>query len=194
MTRMSPLLARNEHFAAEYTPLALGPPAARVVVLGCLDHRVDPAIVLGLRLGDAPVIRNAGGRVTAAVVDDIAFLAYLAEQLFGAEGDDLFEVVVLHHTQCGTGFLADEGFRRQAAAATGVLEAALAASAVADPRATVEEDVRRLLASPALSPKVSVSGHVYEVETGRVGTVVEARRPGVQGGDTRFEYTGLADS
>ena len=64
-------------------PRALGLPAARVLVVTCLDHRVDPAIVLGLRLGDAPVIRNAGGRVTQAVVDDIAFLAFLTRRLIG---------------------------------------------------------------------------------------------------------------
>lgn len=182
MTGMSPLLARNERFAADYTPIALGLPASRVVVVGCLDHRVDPAIVLGLHLADAPVIRNAGGRVTPAVVDDIAFLGFLVEQLFGRSGqggelESLFEVAILHHTQCGTGFLADGGFRRQAATATGVLEIALEASAVADPYVTVEKDVRRLLTSPKLSPKVSVSGHVYDVGTGRVTTTVEARHP-----------------
>ena len=106
MTRMKPLLERNEQFARTYTPVPLGLPAAQVVVVTCLDHRVDPAIVLGLQLGDAPVIRNAGGRVTQAVIDDIAFLAFLAEQLFGRQGpaDTLFEVAVVHHTQCGTGF------------------------------------------------------------------------------------------
>ena len=60
MTRMTPLLERNEQFARTYTPVALGLPAAQMVVVTCLDHRVDPAIVLGLQLGDAPVIRNAG--------------------------------------------------------------------------------------------------------------------------------------
>jgi len=147
MTRMNPLLGRNEQFARTYTPVALGLPAAQVLVVTCLDHRVDPAIVLGLQLGDAPVIRNAGGRVTQAVIDDIAYLAFLAEQLFGRQGpaDTLFEVAVVHHTQCGTGFLADPDFRRRAAEATGVPEAALDASAVADPHITVKTDVERLL-------------------------------------------------
>lgn len=182
MTRMEPLLARNEQFARDYAPVPLGLPQTRTLILGCLDHRVDPALVLGLRLGDAPVIRNAGGRVTPAVVEDLAFLAFLAEELFagqdgGAEPDTLFEVAILHHTQCGTGFLADPEFLRRAAAATGSPAASLRASAVDDPYATVASDVRLLLAEPALSPKVSVSGHVYEVESGRVSTVVEARRP-----------------
>src|ERR1700757_1165680 len=144
MTRMNPLLERNEQFARAYPPPALPPaapppPAVQLLVVPCLDHRVDPAIVLGLRLGDAPVIRNAGGRVTPAVIDDIAYLAFLAGQLFGDQlaADTLFEVAVIHHTQCGTGFLVDPAFRHQAAEATGRSEAALEASAVADPDTTV---------------------------------------------------------
>jgi carbonic anhydrase len=176
---MIPLLKRNEQFARTYTPAPLGPPAAQVIVVTCLDHRVDPAIVLGLQLGDAPVIRNAGGRVTQAVIDDIAYLAYLAGQLFGGQDadDELFEVAVVHHTQCGTGFLADPGFRHQAAEATGLSEVALEASAVADPHTTVKADVERLLATPLLSPRVSVSGHVYDIATGRLTTTLGARRP-----------------
>jgi carbonic anhydrase len=179
MTRMTPLLERNGQFAATYTPVPLGPPAAQVVVVTRLDHRAGPAIVLGLQLGDAPVIRNAGGRVTPAVIDDLAYLAYLASQLFGGQVADgpLFEVAVIHHTQCGTSFLADPGFRQQAAEATAIPQAALEASAVADPHTTVKTDVERLLTSPLLSPKVSVSGHVYDIATGRVTTTVDARYP-----------------
>jgi len=169
VTRLNPLLERNDQFARSYTPAPLGPPAAQTVIVTCLDHRVDPAIVLGLQLGEAPVIRNAGGRVTQAVIDDIAFVAFLAEQLFGGQdaADTLFEVAVIHHTQCATGFLADPG----------LADAALAASVVADPHATVQADVERLLTSPLLTPKVSVSGHVYAIATGRLTTAVDARYP-----------------
>jgi carbonic anhydrase len=179
MTKMSPLLERNEQFAATYTPMPLGPPAAQVVLVTCVDHRVDPAVILGLQLGDAVVIRNAGGRVTPAVIDDIAYLAFIAEQLFSGQvaAEGLFEVAVVHHTQCGTGFLADPGFRHRAAEATGLPDAALAASAVADPHTTVRADAEHLLASPMLSPRVSVSGHVYDIATGRVTTVLDARHP-----------------
>jgi carbonic anhydrase len=183
MTKMRPLLERNKRFAATYTPGPLGPPATQVVIVTCLDHRVDPAITLGLQLGDAVVIRNTGGRVTPAVTNDIAYLAFLAEQLFSGQvaADGLFEVAVLHHTQCGTGLLADPGFRKQAAEATGLPEAALEACAAADPHTTVKADVEHLLASPLLSPKVSVSGHVYDIATGRVTTVLDARRPQLAG-------------
>jgi carbonic anhydrase len=176
---MTTLLERNEQFVRTYTPTALGLPATPVVVVTCLDHRVDPAIVLGLQLGDAPVIRNSGGRVTQAVIDDIAFMTVLAERLRGnpSAADTLFEVAVIHHTQCGSGMLADPTFRRHTAEVTGLSEATLEAGAVTDPHATVKADVERLLASPALSPKISVSGHVYDVATGRVTTTVEARFP-----------------
>ena len=179
MTKMTSLLKRNEQFAASYTPGPLGPPATQLVIITCADHRIDPAITLGLGLGDALVIRNAGGRVTQAVIDDIAYLGYLAGQLFGDQvaAAALFEVAVIHHTQCGTSFLADPGFRHQAAEATGLAEAALAAAAVADPHVTVKADVERLLTSPLLAPEVSVSGHVYDIATGRVTTTVDARHP-----------------
>jgi carbonic anhydrase len=171
MTRMTSLLNRNEQFASTYTPVPLGPPTATMVIVTCLDHRVDPAITLGLRLGEAPV--------TQAFINEICYLAFLAEQLFAGQiaADSLFEVAVIHHTQCGTGFLADPGFRRQASEATGVPDAELEASAVADPYATVKADVGLLLTSPRLSPKVSVSGHVYDIATGRVTTALDARYP-----------------
>jgi carbonic anhydrase len=180
MTRITRLLERNERFAQTYTPAALGIPAQQMLIVTCLDHRVDPAIILGLQLGDAPVIRNAGGRVTQAVIDDIAYIGFLSSQLFAGQAgqgadETLFEVAVIHHTQCGTGFLADPGFRRQAAAVTGLPEAALEASAVTDPHLTVGADVQRLLTSPSLPPKVSVSGHVYDIATGRLTTTHDAR-------------------
>ena len=176
-SRMTPLLAHNEQFARTFTPVPLGLPAAQVILITCLDHRVDPAITLGLRLGDAPVLRNAGGRVTEPVIEEIAYLAFLGRRLAGGpvDGDKSVEVAVIHHTQCGTGLLADPGFRQQAAEATGADEAALEASAVADPHITVKTDVERLIA--ALPPTVSVSGHVYDIATGRVTTTLEPRRP-----------------
>ena len=73
--------------------------------------------------------------------------------------------------------LADPGFRREASEATGADEAALEASAVADPHTTVKTDVERLLTAPQLSPKVSVSGHVYDITTGHLTTTVDSRYP-----------------
>lgn len=175
-SRMTSLLERNEQFARTYTPVPFSLPLAQVIVITCLDHRVDPAITLGLKLGDSPVLRNAGGRVTQPVIEEIAYLGFLGQRLAGGQLNDRpFEVAVIHHTQCGTGFLADPDFRREACEATGVDEAALEASAVADPYVTVATDVEHLLTSPLLPAGMRVSGHVYEVETGRVTTVIDAQ-------------------
>jgi carbonic anhydrase len=178
-SRMTPLLEHNKQFARTFTPVALGLPSAQVIVVTCLDHRVAPEITLGLNLGDAPVLRNAGGRVTQPVIEEIAYLAFLGRRLSGGQlpPGTRIEVAVIHHTQCGTGFLADPAFRHEAFEATGVDEAALAASAVADPYTTVKADVDLLLSSALLPPGMGVSGHVYDVETGRVTTVSDTRYP-----------------
>src|SRR6201981_3231505 len=98
-SRMTPLLAHNEQFARTFTPVPLGLPAAQVILITCLDHRVDPALTLGLRLGDAPVLRNAGGRVTQPVIEEIAYLAFLGRTLAGrpVDGDKRCERAVLSH-------------------------------------------------------------------------------------------------
>ena len=82
MTRIAPLLRRNATYAATSTPAALAAPSLKSVIVSCLDHRLPPELVLRLQVGEAPVIRNAGGRITQAVIEDIAYLAFLSEQLF----------------------------------------------------------------------------------------------------------------
>jgi carbonic anhydrase len=176
-SRMTPLLEHNEQFTRTFTPVPLALPTAEVIVVTCLDHRVAPEITLGLKLGDAPVLRNAGGRVTQDIIEEIAYLAFLGRRIAGGDlpADSQFEVAIIHHTQCGTGFLVDSDFRREASEATGMDEWALEASAVDDPSITVKQDVELLLSSPLLPPGMGVSGHVYDVDTGRVNTVVDTR-------------------
>jgi carbonic anhydrase len=164
-------LERNRAFAAAGGHEgAVVFPNLGLFVVTCLDPRVDPAHFLGLRLSDAMVVRNAGGRVTPEVIDDVAFIGQLAENV-RPEGP-LFEVVVIHHTQCGTGALADDAFRRRYAERIGVEQSTLRERAVLDPAATVSRDVERLRSAPAISPRVTVSGHVYDVATGLVATVI----------------------
>jgi carbonic anhydrase len=147
-------------------------PRLRIAVLTCLDPRVDPAVIFGLRLGDAVVLRNAGGRVTDAVVEDLAFIGQMAEAAL-PEGP-LFEVAVVHHTFCGTALLADETLRTRYAERIDTEPATLLARAVLDPEATVREDVALLRTSPAIPDRIAISGHVYDVQTGRVRTLVAA--------------------
>jgi carbonic anhydrase len=147
-------------------------PKLGLFVITCLDPRTDPAHFLGLGLSDAMVIRNVGGRVTPEVIDHVAFIGQLAETVL--PDGPLFEVAVIHHTQCGTGALADDGFRHRYADRIGADESTLLEYAVLDPPATVAHDVERLRAAPAISARVTVSGHVYDVATGLVETLLPA--------------------
>jgi carbonic anhydrase len=166
-------LARNRTFAATGGHEgAVVFPNLRLFVITCLDPRVDPAHFLGLGLSDAMVLRNVGGRVTPEVINDVAFIGQLAEAAL--PDGPLFEVAVIHHTQCGTGALADDTFRRSYARRIGAEEPTLREQAVLDPAATVTRDVERLRHAPAISPQVAVSGHVYDVVTGLVHTVLAA--------------------
>jgi carbonic anhydrase len=166
-------LERNRAFAAAGGHQgAVVFPNLRLFVVTCLDPRVDPAHFLGLGLSDAIVVRNVGGRVTPEVINDVAFIGQLAENLL--PDGPLFEVAVIHHTQCGTGALADETFRRRYADRIGVDESSLRDHAVLDPTATVKHDVERLRSATAIPPQITVSGHVYDVVTGLVDTVAPA--------------------
>lgn len=168
------VLARNRDFAATRGHEGVVMFPMTMFVITCIDPRVDPAHILGLQLGDAIVVRNGGGRVTAETIETVAFIAQVVE-VFSSD-DAAFEVAVIHHTQCGAGFLADDDFRQRYAERIGTDEAALLDIAVVDPVATVVADVERLRAASAMFPGVEVSGHVYDVATGLVETVIPADR------------------
>lgn len=166
-------LARNRAFAAAGGHEgAVVFPELRLFVITCLDPRVDPTHVLGLDLSDAMVIRNVGGRVTPEVINDVAFISQIAENVL--PDGPLFEVAVIHHNQCGTGALADDTFRREYAERIGADESTLREHAVLDPAATVAHDVERLRSASPISARVTVSGHVYDVITGLVHTILPA--------------------
>jgi carbonic anhydrase len=163
-------LARNLAFAAAGGHEdAVVFPNLRLFVITCLDPRVDPAHFLGLELSDAMVVRNVGGRVTHEVINDVAYIGQLTENVL--PDGPMFEVAVIHHTQCGTAALADDSFRRRYAERIGADESTLRDHAVLDPATTVTRDVELLRSAPAISPRISVSGHVYDVVTGLVQTI-----------------------
>lgn len=173
MASIDPLLRRNEDFAAGGAYQGVSIVAKHpVYVITCLDPRTDPSAFLELELGDAMVVRNAGGRVSPDVLKDLAYICYLFNTL--VPGGPRFEVAVVHHTQCGTRLLAEETFRRGFAELIGGDEAALAAEAVTDPEQTVRFDVELLRSATVLPDTITVSGHVYNVSTGLVRTIVPA--------------------
>jgi len=162
MSATDELLSNNEAYAAGFAAGGLPPrPARRVAVLTCMDARLDPARALGLREGDAHVVRNAGGLVTEDAIRSLA----VSQALLGTE-----EILVIHHTDCGMRTLPDEDVRARVQAAAGARPDWPAVAF-----GEVEEDVRAAVAalreSPLLARRERVRGFVYEVETGRLREV-----------------------
>ena len=163
MTITDGLLKNAEAYAKTFDKERLAIPlGAKVAVVTCMDARVDVYGIFGLTGGDAHVIRNAGGVVTEDVVRSLT----LSQRLLGTT-----EVLIVHHTDCGMLTFADEEMSDRIAADTG-LRPPFAFGAFPD----LDDDVRRSVdlvnASPFIPHKESVRGFVYEVETGRLRTVV----------------------
>jgi carbonic anhydrase len=156
------LLANSERYAADFDKGDLPlPPAKGVAVLACMDARLNPYGVLGLSEGDAHVIRNAGGVVTA---DELRSLA-ISQRLLGTT-----EIILIHHTDCGMLTFTDDEFKQSVEADTG-LRPPWAAEAFSDLDEDVRQSIGRIEADPFIPHKESVRGFVYEVETGRLREV-----------------------
>jgi len=178
MNYFDDMLQRNKDFAAQQSaagtlmpslPRAL--PNVRAVIIGCADMRVDPAHVLGIKPGEAVVMRNIGGRITPGLLEQLGLLGRIGEvarEIPGGGGE--FHIVVLQHTDCGITRLA--GDSAMLAHYFQIQEGELKTKAVTDPRAAVAVDVASLRAIPALPGKWLVSGLVYDVSTGLVEIVV----------------------
>ena len=162
MSATDELLQNNEAYAASFDKGDLPlPPAKKVAVVTCMDARLNPYVMLGLREGDAHVIRNAGCVVTD---DEIRSLA-ISQRLLGTE-----EVIVIHHTDCGMLTFKDDDFKAQIQADTGI-KPPWSAEAFADLDEDVRQTVARIKVSPFIPKKDAVRGFVYEVETGRLREV-----------------------
>jgi carbonic anhydrase len=177
MNNLDSMLQRNKDFAARQSaagtlmpslPRAL--PNVKAIIIGCADMRVDPADILGLKPGEAVVIRNIGGRITPGLLEQLALLGRIVEvagEIPGGGGE--FHLIVLQHTDCGiTRLVGDPGML---AHYFQIQERELKAKAVNDPRAAVAADVALLRAIPALPSDWLISGLVYDVATGLVEIV-----------------------
>jgi carbonic anhydrase len=178
LSNIAPLLDRNRAFAADPGARQGMPrlpfiPNQNLYIVTCIDPRVDPAQVLGIKLGEAIVQRNIGGRITPAIIRDIAYIGYLVDAK--APEGPYFELAIIHHTDCGSTLLADDDLRHGFAQRIGADERALADTPVLDPARTVTTDVSRVLWAEEIPQNVHVSGHVYDVGTGLVTTIIDAK-------------------
>ncbi len=171
MTDLTALLDRNRIFAEQFEGGDLNiRPRMSTIILTCVDARVDPAHLFGLGLGDALVIRNAGGRITPAVMGDLAVLGVLAANMPGGAMQP--ELVVIHHTDCGMSRLANPGIQQQVAGRLGLSVDEVAAMAITDPAKSVQEDIERLRQTPGTPDQLVVTGLVYDVGDGTIDEVV----------------------
>jgi len=178
MSATATLLARNGKLSDGLGRRALGiSPELRTLVLTCGDHRVDPAHVLGVDLGEAVVLRNVGGRVTPGFIQSLAVLATVG----AVEGlATAFELVVMHHTDCGTSRLDRPEYAALLADYFGVCEADVAARHLSDPVASVRTDIELLRSHPLLPRTLIASGIVYDVESGHAAVICPPRALGGQ--------------
>ncbi len=156
------LLAGNAAFARGFDGAGMpAAPARRLAVVACMDARLDVLGLLGLRSGEAHIIRNAGGVVT----DDVIRSLCLSQRLLGTR-----EVVLVHHTGCGLELLDEHRFLAELEAETGV-RPSWPLEAFADPYDDVAESMRRLHTSPFLPCKDHIRGFVYDVADGKLHEV-----------------------
>lgn len=160
MTPIAGLLAANRGYAAARANVADARPGRHLAVVTCMDARIDVFAVLGLHLGEAHVIRNAGGRVT----DDVLRSLALSSHVLGVEN-----VVVMQHTKCGLAGVSDDELRQLTGADLGFFP-------IDDHAAALREDIDLLTSTSYLSPLQVIAGFVYDVESGEIDDVVHWQR------------------
>ncbi|MEP6528193.1 MAG: carbonic anhydrase [Nocardioidaceae bacterium] len=162
MTVTDELLASAERYAASFDKGDLTmPPGRQIAVVACMDARLNPYGLLGLREGDAHLIRNAGGVVTEDVIRSLA----ISQRLLGTK-----EIVLIHHTDCGMLTFTDDELKAAIEADT-ALRPPWAPESFTDPTADVRQSIARIQVNPFIPLKDNVRGFVYDVATGRLTEV-----------------------
>jgi carbonic anhydrase len=161
MTVTDDLLTNNATYAESFSgPLPL-PPAKHLAVVACMDARLNVYALLGLKEGEAHVIRNAGGVITD---DEIRSLA-ISQRLLGTT-----EIILIHHTDCGMLTFTDDGFRQSIQDETGI-KPPWAAEAFSDLGEDVRQSIARITSSPFIPHRDAVRGFIFDVSTGLLDEV-----------------------
>ena len=159
MTDFDDLLAANEEFAATFQDSSLTGTAARgLAVVTCMDSRIDPLGLLGLRPGDAKILRNAGARVT----DDVLRTLVLAVFLLGVK-----RVLVMPHTDCGMTKVSDADVH-ELTARGGIDTRSIDFHTIPSQEDALRHDLIKIRSSPFLPPGIPVGGALYDVRTGKL--------------------------
>jgi carbonic anhydrase len=161
MSKVSQLLDSNHRYVADYVAVESRYPARHLVIVTCMDSRIDVFAALGLHLGDAHVLRNAGARVT----DDLLRSLILSVKTMGTD-----TVVLMQHTGCGLEGVTAEELRDATGTEIDFLP-------IADHGDSIRSDIELLAASPALEPVRTIAGLLFDIETGTVEELARWSRP-----------------
>jgi carbonic anhydrase len=154
------LLAANAEFAERFDLAGFdGVAHAGVAIVTCMDSRIDPLRMLGLRPGDAKVLRNPGGRVTEQALVALVLSCNLLE---------VRRVLVVPHTRCAMASASEDELRERVTEASGRDASWAHFGAIDDQVAALHEDVHRVRAHPLIVESVEVGGFLYDVDTGRL--------------------------
>jgi carbonic anhydrase len=162
MSAVDDYARNNEDYALAHAGGAPGPPSRQVAVVACMDARMSISPMLGMRDGEAHVLRNAGGVVTDDVVRSLA----ISQRLLGTR-----EIMLIHHTDCGMQKTTEDDFKRAVEAETGI-RPPWAVESFDDAEQDVRQSIARLMASPFIPHKDAIRGFVYDVDTGKLNEVV----------------------
>ena len=161
MSTTDELLANNKTYASQFGGTQPLPPAKGAAVVACMDARMDVHSILGLKEGDAHVIRNAGGVVT----DDVLRSLLISQRLLGTK-----EIILIHHTECGMLTFTDDEVKAADHADIG-LRPHFALEAFGDLDEDVRQSIARIKASPYVPNKDSIRGFVFDVQNGELREV-----------------------
>jgi carbonic anhydrase len=161
MSAADEYLRNNAAYAEGFSASLPVQPSRHVAVVACMDSRLDVFALLGLRPGDAHVIRNAGGVVT----DDMIRSLSISQRLLGTT-----EIILIHHTDCGLQKTTEDAFKGALEAETGI-RPAWAVEAFTDAAADVRQSIGRIMASPFIPHKEAVRGFVFDVTSGKLNEV-----------------------
>jgi carbonic anhydrase len=157
MARFDEFREANERYAASFSGGDLPMLSARgVALVTCMDARLHPEKLLGLEVGDAQVIRNAGGRVSEDAIHSLV----ISERLLGTE-----EIVVIHHTDCGKLIFSNEDLTAKIKEDLGVDTTGRDFLPFSDLEQSVRDDVETLRNSDLIPDDISISGAIYDVQT-----------------------------
>ena len=164
------VLKTNETYAQNFTHGHLPmPPARKLAVIACMDARLIVSQILGLKAGDAHIIRNAGGIVT----EDALRSLVISQNLGTQQGTQ--EVIIINHTDCGMLTFKDEELRSKLQKQTGTAVVAPAAfHAFTNLEENVRQQIQKVRSHPWVPKQISVRGFIYDVKTGRLKEVAEA--------------------